>query len=117
MVWVFNIWGAIDLLVAFYQGLLGVGIEPGSLGAAYFIPTVVLPPLLVTHGHGPMRDLAEDQHSIKLIESFLAAGKPIALVCHAPSALRHLKSADGRPMMEGPAAKVLLECLAKLDKC
>jgi putative intracellular protease/amidase len=120
-----------------------------------------------------MRDLAEDQHSIKLIESFLATGKPIALVCHAPSALRHLKSADGRPNVtgftnseeeavglakvvpflvedelkakgghfsktgdwgihvisdalqitgqnpasSGPAAKVLLECLAKLDKC
>ena len=34
-------------------------------------------------GHGPMWDLAEDKNSIKLIESFLAAGKPIALVCHA----------------------------------
>ena len=27
-------------------------------------------------GHGPMWDLAEDEHSIKLIESFIAAGKP-----------------------------------------
>ena len=34
-------------------------------------------------GHGPMWDLAEDEHSIKLIESFLAAGKPIAIVCHS----------------------------------
>jgi hypothetical protein len=50
MVWVFNVWGAVDLLVAFYQGLLGVRIEPGWLSAAYFIPTVVVPPLLVTHG-------------------------------------------------------------------
>ena len=33
-------------------------------------------------GHGPMWDLAEDPNSIKLIESFLAAGKTIALVCH-----------------------------------
>jgi len=47
---VFNVWGAVDLLVAFYQGLLGVRIDPGSLGAAFFIPTVVVPPLLVTHG-------------------------------------------------------------------
>src|SRR6476660_7197189 len=38
-------------------------------------------------GHGPMWDLAEDRHSIALIESFLAAGKPVALVCHAPGAL------------------------------
>jgi len=37
-------------------------------------------------GHGPMWDLAEDKNSIKLIESFLAAGKLIALVCHAPGA-------------------------------
>jgi len=47
---VFNVWGAADLLVAFYQGLLGVRIDPASLGAGYFIPTVVVPPLLVTHG-------------------------------------------------------------------
>jgi hypothetical protein len=50
MGWVFNVWGAVDLLVAFYQGLLGVNIDPGWLSAAYFIPTVVVPPLLVTHG-------------------------------------------------------------------
>jgi hypothetical protein len=50
MVLVFNVWGAADLLVAFYQGLFGVRIDPASLGAAYLIPTVVVPPLLVTHG-------------------------------------------------------------------
>jgi len=49
-VWVFNVIGAIDLLHAFYQGRIGEGIDPGSLGAAFFIPTVVVPPLLVTHG-------------------------------------------------------------------
>jgi putative intracellular protease/amidase len=52
-------------------------------------------------GHGPMWDLAEDAHSIKLIDSFLAAGKPIALVCHAPGALRHVKTPEGRPLVEG----------------
>jgi hypothetical protein len=50
IVWVFNIWGAVDLLMAFYQGVLGVRIDPGGLSAAYFIPTVVVPPFLVTHG-------------------------------------------------------------------
>jgi hypothetical protein len=50
IVWLFNVWGAIDLLVAIYRGQIGVHIGPGSLGAAYFIPTVVVPPLLVTHG-------------------------------------------------------------------
>ena len=52
-------------------------------------------------GHGPMWDLAEDQTSIKLIESFLAADKPVALVCHAPAALRHVKTPEGRPLVEG----------------
>ena len=52
-------------------------------------------------GHGPLWDLAEDKHSIALIESFLAAGKPVALVCHAPGVLRHVKTRDGRPVVEG----------------
>ena len=38
-------------------------------------------------GHGPMWDLAEDANSLKLVEAFLGAGKPMALVCHAPGAL------------------------------
>jgi hypothetical protein len=50
LVWVFNVWGSADLIYAFYQGLIGVGIRPGQLGAAYFIPTVAVPLLLVTHG-------------------------------------------------------------------
>lgn len=52
-------------------------------------------------GHGPLWDLAEDKHSIALIESFLGAGKPIALVCHAPGALRHVKTPNGRPLVAG----------------
>jgi putative intracellular protease/amidase len=52
-------------------------------------------------GHGPMWDLAEDPNSAKLIESFLAAGKPIALVCHAPGVLRHVKTPDGKPLVQG----------------
>jgi putative intracellular protease/amidase len=52
-------------------------------------------------GHGPMWDLAEDPHSIALLEAFVAAGKPVALVCHAPGALRHVRGPDGRPLVEG----------------
>jgi putative intracellular protease/amidase len=52
-------------------------------------------------GHGPMWDLAEDKYSIKLIESFLAAGKPIAIVCHSTGALRHVKAPDGKLLVEG----------------
>jgi putative intracellular protease/amidase len=52
-------------------------------------------------GHGPLWDLAEDEHSVALIESFIAAGKYVALVCHAPGVLRHVKRADGKPLVEG----------------
>jgi putative intracellular protease/amidase len=52
-------------------------------------------------GHGPMWDLAEDPNSVKLIEAFLAAGKPVALVCHAPGVLRHVKTPAGKPFVEG----------------
>ncbi|HWU00235.1 MAG TPA: type 1 glutamine amidotransferase domain-containing protein [Terriglobales bacterium] len=52
-------------------------------------------------GHGPMWDLAEDQNSIKLLEAFVAAGKPVALVCHAPGVLRHVKAPDGKPLVQG----------------
>jgi len=52
-------------------------------------------------GHGPLWDLAEDAHSIALIEAFLAANKPVALVCHAPGVLRHVKSPNGQPVVAG----------------
>src|SRR5215470_9568465 len=48
-VWLFNIEGTADLLFAYYQGIVGAPQPPGSLGAAFFIPTLVVPPLLVTH--------------------------------------------------------------------
>jgi putative intracellular protease/amidase len=51
-------------------------------------------------GHGPLWDLAEDQHSVALIESVYTAGKPLALVCHAPGVLRHAKS-SGQPLVQG----------------
>jgi len=52
-------------------------------------------------GHGPLWDLAEDPHSIELIQSFLAANKPVALVCHAPGVLRHVKTPEGQPLVQG----------------
>jgi len=52
-------------------------------------------------GHGPLWDLAEDARSIALIESFVAAAKPVALVCHAPGVLRHVKNADGASLVRG----------------
>jgi putative intracellular protease/amidase len=54
-------------------------------------------------GHGPLWDLAEDPVSIDLIEFMLAAGKPVALVCHAPGVLRDVKGLDGSPIVQGKA--------------
>lgn len=52
-------------------------------------------------GHGPLWDLANDAHSIQLIESMVAAGKPVSAVCHAPGALRNAHNADGSPLVRG----------------
>lgn len=52
-------------------------------------------------GHGPLWDLAELPASIQLIEAFERAGKPIGFVCHAPGVLRHVKAADGSPLVKG----------------
>jgi hypothetical protein len=47
--WIFNVWGSVDLLNAFYQAN-ATGLVPGQMGATYFIPTVIVPLLLITHG-------------------------------------------------------------------
>jgi len=49
LVWIFNIWGSLDLLNAFYVANVN-GLLAGQLGAAYFIPTAIVPLLLITHG-------------------------------------------------------------------
>ena len=49
VVWIFNLWGSADLLNAFYQAN-HAGLLAGQLGAAYFLPTLIVPLLLVTHG-------------------------------------------------------------------
>jgi hypothetical protein len=49
VIWTFSLWGSADLLFAFYQGIIGVGIDPASLGAAWYIPTLAVPLLLWTH--------------------------------------------------------------------
>ena len=79
------------------QALLASTHKLGDLSAADF-DAVFYP-----GGHGPLWDLAEDAHSIALIETLLASGKPVAAVCHAPAVLRHPKSADGRSVVQGKA--------------
>jgi putative intracellular protease/amidase len=65
-------------------------INPGDFDAVFY-----------PGGHGPLWDLAEDRHSISLIEQFFREGKPLGLVCHAPGALRHAKNPDGSPLVKG----------------
>jgi hypothetical protein len=48
-VWVFNLFGLADLLNAFYQAN-HAGLLAGQLGATFFLPTLVVPLLLITHG-------------------------------------------------------------------
>lgn len=54
-----------------------------------------------TGGHGPLWDLATDKNSIKLIEDFWDAKKPVATVCHAPSVLLNVKDEDGEFLVKG----------------
>lgn len=52
-------------------------------------------------GHGPLWDLTTNQDSIKLIEEFWKANKPVAAVCHAPSVLLNVKDSNGEPLVKG----------------
>jgi putative intracellular protease/amidase len=52
-------------------------------------------------GHGPLWDLHDHEHSISIIETMYAAGKPVASVCHGPAVLLQAKADDGRPLAAG----------------
>lgn len=54
-------------------------------------------------GHGPLWDLATDVKSIKLIEDFLAANKPVGAVCHASAVLLDVKDSAGEFVVKGKA--------------
>jgi len=79
------------------QTALATTVELASVEAADF-DAVFYP-----GGHGPLWDLAEDAKSIRLIEAFVAADKPVAAVCHAPGVFRNVKAADGEPLVKGRA--------------
>ena len=47
----FNVAGAVDILVDYYHGIqLGLPAVSGEMGAAYFIPIIYVPLLMITHG-------------------------------------------------------------------
>jgi ABC-type branched-subunit amino acid transport system permease subunit len=48
IVWIFNIWGTLDLLIAYYMGVTQIG-NPGLFGAGIYIPALYVPLLLVSH--------------------------------------------------------------------
>jgi hypothetical protein len=48
VVWLFNIWGTIDLLNAYYLGATRLR-DPGLMGAAIYVPALYVPLLLVSH--------------------------------------------------------------------
>ena len=48
MVWIFNVWGTLDLLNAYYMGATKIQ-NPGLMGAAIYIPALYVPLLLVSH--------------------------------------------------------------------
>jgi hypothetical protein len=51
LVWAFSLWGSADLVHAFYKGnQVGLPLKVGQLGSTYFLVTVVVPLLLITHG-------------------------------------------------------------------
>jgi hypothetical protein len=67
--WIFSLWGSADLLNSFYQAYHS-RLLAGQLGAAFFIPTFVVPLLLITHGlvlrillqHQPASAMQESRH-------------------------------------------------------
>ena len=65
--WIFSLWGSADIVNAFYQANRA-GLLPGQLGATYFLPTLVVPLLLITHGLG-FRILLQDQNVPAVQES------------------------------------------------
>jgi putative intracellular protease/amidase len=52
-------------------------------------------------GHGPLWDLPGDMHSIRLIENFYSAGKPVAALCHAPGIFRGVHLGNGNALVKG----------------
>ena len=67
--WMFNLWGSADLLNAFYQAN-HAGLLARQLGAAFFLPTLIVPLLLITHvlvfrillQHQPEAAMQESRH-------------------------------------------------------
>lgn len=54
-----------------------------------------------TGGYGPLWDLADNKHSITLIEAFYNSNKPVGSVCHGPAIFKNTKDTSGKPIVQG----------------
>lgn len=52
-------------------------------------------------GHGPMFDLVNDETSLKIIQEFYEAGKPVSAVCHGPIVFVNVTVNGGQPLLKG----------------
>lgn len=82
-VWIFNLWGTADLLNAFYQANR-TGLAAGQLGATYFIPTLIVPLLLITHAivfrvllqHSRAAEVRDAKRGAQVASLTTAKGRP-----------------------------------------
>ncbi|MBO0979663.1 type 1 glutamine amidotransferase domain-containing protein [Microbacterium sp. SD291] len=81
---------AIAALEGLATPLALAGIDPAEYDAVYY-----------PGGHGPMQDLATDADSAALITATVAAGRPLAAVCHGLAALLPARAATGEPVVAG----------------
>ena len=69
--WIFSLWGFADIINAFYQAN-HAGLLAGQLGAAFFLPTLIVPLLVITHGlafrillqHQPEPAMQDSRHPV-----------------------------------------------------
>lgn len=57
--------------------------------------------VFVPGGWGPMEDLSDNAEAGRLLTEWLAAGKPVSLVCHGPAALLSTVDGDGTSPFHG----------------
>jgi len=101
VVWIFNVWGSVDLVNAFYQAN-ATGLSPGQLGAAYFIPTLIVPLLLITHALA-FRLLLQQQQEPALGHQATASAR-----IEAVNTLRPPETINRNTLIRGASMKFLL---------
>lgn len=57
--------------------------------------------VLYPGGHGPVWDLRDNEHSLKIIETLYSENRPVATICHAGCVLLDARKPDGSPLVQG----------------